>query len=131
MNHPVTRRELCAALGFLAVILREKSPNPGGYTASADARMIADLLEGFCTLDAGGDHAEADPDDHLEFGETAIINRFAVPHRMAAAIAAHTGKHHRCAPGDLLAAGFTQAEIDRHWVMAYALAQVQLSWGDA
>jgi hypothetical protein len=36
-----------------------------------------------------------------------------------------------CQPQDLLSKGFTNEEIDRHWTLAKALAQVELNIMDS
>ncbi len=116
MPQPVTRRTLCNALGFLAVILRD-DPGRKNYNA-ADAHKIAGLLEGYCALDA------VPQDDGLPPGA-----RFDAAQRMAAEIVALLEKRQGCTQADLLAEGFRQDEVDRYWPLAWALAQVQISGG--
>lgn len=48
--------------------------------------------------------------------------------RMAAAIADVLKAKGECAPSDLLERSFSSDDLDAHWRLAYALAQVRRSW---
>ena len=99
-------RTLCTALGFTAVII-------SGDAIPADLRAVraaalGRLIEEFCLTAPAGDEAT-------------------VRDRMAAAIVAIIREQGGCLPPDLANKGFTPAEIDRHWKMATALANVELN----
>jgi hypothetical protein len=51
--------------------------------------------------------------------------------RMAESIVGIMRERHDCAPQDLLAKGFLPEEVERHWAMARALAQVELNIMDS
>ena len=120
----MTRTDLhviCTALGFMAVTLKgEKLPK---NDAALRATVFARLIEEFCLTsvpEAITDeeaNAASTPDDTAE--------------RMADAIVEIIKKNSGCLPQDLLAKGFTPAQIERHWAMAKALAHVQLNIYDA
>ncbi len=110
-NEPATRRELCRALGFLAVLLKD---GPTHLTDVARTQQIADLLEEYCRL--GEKVRETNPDQSFTLADC-----------MARTISGHIRKRVACQRADLLDAGFSESEIRQHWDMAYALAHVHLN----
>lgn len=60
-----------------------------------------------------------------------LKDKVSVAERMATAVVEITREEGSCVPKDLLARGFTEDEIDRHWAMAKALAQVELNIMDS
>jgi hypothetical protein len=126
-------RVLCAALGFTAVVIKDrKLPKK---EAALRATAFGGLIETFCRVsvpeafaDAGNNGPAADPEttepkpDPAKAGDT-----FAVAERMATAIVEIIREQGGCLPHDLAARGFTYDEIDRHWAMAKALAYAGVS----
>lgn len=125
---PHSLRALFDALGFTAVVI-------GGGTlprkeGNRRAREFAGLIEEFCR------HAVPEAFEGREGDAPVIVTtgpggKFAAAERMATAIVELYRKTGGCQPQDLLACGFTQDEIDRHWPMAFGFAKVALNIADA
>ena len=124
-------RVLCAALGFTAVAMR------GGRLPKKDvalrASVFARLIEEFCRTvvpeafeETGGENMRV-----VDLETSGPGGRFSRAERMATAIVELYREQGGCLPQDLLAKGFTNDEIDRHWAMAKALAQVELDIMDS
>jgi DNA-binding XRE family transcriptional regulator len=62
---------------------------------------------------------------------TVLEDKVSVAERMATAVVGIIREQGGCVPQDLLEKGFTSEEIDRHWVMAKALAYVELNIMDS
>lgn len=128
---PTDLRILCTALGFAAVVMQ--GGRPPKKESNLRAAAFAGLIEEFCRAslpevfdEAGGDARPAsDPNDPKP------ESHFAVAERMANAIADSYRETGGCLPHDLIARGFTHAEIDQHWAMAKALAHVEMNIMDS
>jgi hypothetical protein len=125
---PIYLRVLCTALGFAAVVMQGGTlPKKEGARRAA---QFAALIEEFCratvpeAFEQTGMHV-------VDLVATKPDERFAMAERMAKAIAGLYRDQGGCLPQDLLAKGFTHEEIDRHWAMAKALAQVEMKMTDA
>lgn len=59
-------------------------------------------------------------------GISGDLHYFTAPAPLAVEIAAVLRKQGGCARADIRAAAFSQEELDRHWGVAYALAQIYL-----
>lgn len=117
-------RTLCNALGFMAVVILGPRSIRRPGEAARRALAFAAKIEEFCLLhaqDQGGFEDEVHASPSAE-GPMAIIMR------MAQAIAEIVGERDgACQPDELLAKGFTRAQIGRHWLTAQALAHVILN----
>jgi hypothetical protein len=126
---PTYLRALCAALGFTAVAVQGgKLPADEGARRAA---QFANLIEEFCrhmVPEAFETHESLRVFDLVKVGSE---GRFAVVERIADAIVDLYREQGGCLPQDLLARGFAREEIERHWAMAKALAQVAMNITDA
>jgi hypothetical protein len=112
----IERKVFFSALGFLAVLIKGDSKRED----NADrAVSLAKLIEAFCE--------ETLPELPSEQGTVL----FASCQKMAVVIAKILKEKGSCGPSDLLAAGFSEADVQQYWNMAYALAKVELNWTDA
>lgn len=117
-------RLLCTALGFTTVIMQGRDvPSPDGARRAA---ALAGLIEEFCRATVPDLFSE-----HEEERLTDASRKFAMAERMASAIAELYKEKGGCLPQDLVAKGFAREEIDRHWAMAKAFAQVELNITDS
>ena len=57
--------------------------------------------------------------------------KFGIAERMAGVIAKLMRENDSCMPQDIIAEGFSAEEVERHWAMARALAQVELNMMDS
>ncbi len=137
-------RALCAALGFVAVVVKDNVPP---QDRALRAVHLARLIEAFCRATvpeafgaetartASEQHEEREEDqaedDMLVVDIHGTDNTFALHGRMATAIVAIMKERGECSPRDLAAKGFTPEEIERCWPMAKALAHVELNWMDS
>jgi hypothetical protein len=128
---PMQLRVLCAALGFTAVVMQGgKLPKQEGARRASE---FAGLIEEYCRVAV----PEAlEQNGHKEMQVVGVINtepegKFGPAERMATAIVEIYREQGGCLPQDLLARGFTNEEIVRHWPMAYALAKVELNIMDS
>jgi hypothetical protein len=111
-------RVLCNALGFATVAVQGDA---GLKEGALRARGLARLIEEYCRASV--------PES---FGDEIAQSKLAVAERMAAVIVASSSKGQgECQPHDLNDHGFTPEEIERHWVMANALARVRLNINEA
>jgi hypothetical protein len=127
---PTYLRVLCTALGFTAVVMH------GGRVpkkeAAGRATEFAALIEEFCRASAPEAFEHAGEGLRIvDLVTTNPVGKFGLADRMAAAIAELYREQGGGLPQDLLAKGFTPDEVDRHWAMAKALAQVALKITDA
>ncbi len=116
---------LCAALAFTAVAIKGEDKMPDG---AARAAGLAYLIKEFCRMSV----PEAFEDDEVDFArgagaDVAPQGKFGMAHVMAKSIVKLMRENQTCLPQDLVAEGFHPDEIDRHWAMAKALAQVELN----
>lgn len=56
--------------------------------------------------------------------------RFTECKNLSTAIAKLLKKQGKCTKCDLVTEGFFKSDVNRHWLMAYALAKVELNWMD-
>lgn len=122
--NPTDLRLFCTALAFTAVVTQD-----GLWPDKEAARRAGDLarpIERFCreTL------PEQCSGNDREQGADASPGLSAAEH-MAAAISAIYREKGGCLPQDLIGRGYPRDEIDRHWAMAKALAQVELNIKDS
>jgi hypothetical protein len=120
---------LCAALAFTAVAIKGEDKMPDG---AARAAGLAYLIKEFCRVTVPEAFADEDAGFTQAVGaDIAPQGKFGVAQRMADAIVRLMQENEGCLPQDLIAEGFTPEEIERHWAMARALAQVQLNMLDS
>lgn len=115
---PTDLRLLCTALGFAQVMGHD-----GDLNAEKELRVttIARTIEAFCINTVpGGIRREGNPSKHMKR-----------VHLLADAIVRIMRRTGECSKKDLITAGFREAEVKRHWCVAYALACVQLNMMDA
>ncbi len=126
---PTYLRVLCSALGLTAVVVQGgKLPREEG---TKRAIQFASLIEDFCR--------ETVPEAFEDSGLLRVVDVvstdsqsvYAVAERMATAIADLYREQGGCLPQDLLAKGFRNDEIIRHWAMANALAKIELNIMDS
>ena len=110
-------RVLCNALGFAAMAVQGDA---GLKEGAFRARGFARLIEEFCRTSI----PEA-------FSDEVAQSKLVVAERMAGVIITLSQEQGDCQPQDLNDRGFTPEEIERHWVMANALARARLNLTEA
>lgn len=118
---------LCAALAFTAVAMKDGNCMPDAERATG----LAYLIKQFCRATMPEAFADEDIGTRAVGADLSPQGKFRMAERMADAIVKIIRETDACLPQDLVAEGFTSEEIERHWAMARALAQVELNMMDS
>jgi hypothetical protein len=123
-------RLICTALGFAAVAMQSGNKSLEGEGASRAVGM-AKLIEEFCRTAIPEAFERTEIEEAFGFAAPESEGVITAAGDMAGAIVEIMKEQGGCLPQDLTAKGFSQEEIDRHWVMARALAAVKMNMSDA